>query len=479
MNIVGNTFIERSSNSEKTLLRNSLSDSDDVKLQKHILLSDDCIKKIYPSKTDLSIINNSIKCTEDKCEESFTSCSNLNLHLYKTHNKKDAIKFDSVIKQFHCPEIQCIYHQSEWFKTKKLLKQHYLKVHSPKTFICENCREGFPTKAFKNMHVDYCGVKFKCNDCPMNYPKYESLLTHARRKEHKINEKIYFKLNRNNNVPLMNISKSDSNLLKKLKPILAKPTAIDELAVNSNFFNKKNDQSIQTDYVRPKLKSKITQINRNLTPLNTRQTQTGFWKEQSTIETQTIGDYFGKIKVQHDEDLKQLITTQSSTQTIAKVLKCVSSNTFIPINDLGLPVNVKRSSSSTQTLQPTVDDNFSASKHDSVVTDTSDLMGTNLESFDTNYFNCNMETQTDSIFNEDLFVYGDYYSNMYTQTCEDLFLNSLELNHIETQTVDDMLKSVEIQTTICHKKPQINCRDISHMETQTEEFKQMLEAINA
>ncbi|XP_044766964.1 uncharacterized protein LOC123322939 [Coccinella septempunctata] len=470
MNKSRKEFDEHTAHLDRTLTRSTLSDGDEA------------VKKIYPSKSELSIINNSIKCTEEKCKEIFTSCSNLNLHLYKTHNKKDAIKFDTINKQYYCPEIQCIYHQSQWFKNKKLLKQHYLKVHSPKIFVCETCNEGFATKAFKNMHVDYCGVKFKCSECPISYPKYESLLTHARRKEHKINDKIYFKLKKVDDSISINISKSDSNLLNRIRPILPKPTSSVNSITNCKSFNRKNDQSIQTDHISPKLKSKITQINRNslFRKRDTRQTQTGFWKEQLSIETQTIGDFTSRNNMELNGGRK-FITTQSSTQTSSVDSKSASSNTFPPINDLNLSSTAKRSSSSTQTLEKPID-NFSATTntHDTIDTDTSDLIESNLDNFDSNYFNCNMETQTDLIFNEDLFDYGDYYSNMYTQTCENLLLNSLELNHIETQTVDDMLKSVEIQTMMSHKKSQINCRDISHMETQTDvEVKQMLEVMNA
>lgn len=478
------TFEEKTFYSEKARLCNSLSDGDDTSAipphSRNSILNN-CVK-IFPSKAELSVINNSIQCIEEKCQEIFTSYSNLNLHLYKTHNRKDAIQFDSKIKQFHCPEIQCIYHQAEWFKSKKLLKQHYLKVHSPKTYICGECQEGFPTEAYKKMHMDYCGIKFKCCECSMNYPKYESLLTHSRRKGHKINEKIYYKLKKLNTILIISGSKSDSNLPNKTKSILPKLKANVESFTDLKFIIKKSDQSIQTDHVLPKLKSKITQINRNSFFMNrdTQQTQTGLCKVQSSIETQTIGDYFKRKKMEHGE--KKLVTAQSSTQTRLIPSKSVASNTLLPVNDLGLTTSkVKRNSSSTQTFERSPNDDFSSTTntHDTIDTDTSDLIESNLETFDSNFFNCNMETQTDLIFNEDLFVYGDYYSNMYTQTCEDLFLNSLEFNNIETQTVDDMLKSVEIQT-ISQKKSQITCRDRSHMETQTDmEFKDMLEHINA
>ncbi|KAL3275096.1 hypothetical protein HHI36_019867 [Cryptolaemus montrouzieri] len=334
------------------------------------------------------------------------------------------------------------------------------------------------------MHTDYCGVIFKCNECPIRYTKYESLITHARRKEHNINEKVSFKLPKVNKKPILNISKSESNLTSKINrmnAILPKSSSNMQLVIISQTSNK-NDQSIQTDQFTPKLKSKFTEINRNISVLkkNTQQTQTGFLKEQLTAETQTIGDY---LKQKTDENTqKKHFKIQSSTQTQNVSLKSVSSNTNISKNGSEFinGTSVKRSSSSTQTIVPSTTDVLYSSTHDTMDTDNSDLISNNLDNFDSNFFNCNMETQTDVMF-DDPFNYCDYYINMYTQTCEDLFLNTLELNNIETQTVDDMLRSVESQTMMSqNKKPQIDCRDMSHMETQTDmEFKQMLEAINA
>ncbi|KAL3275097.1 hypothetical protein HHI36_019868 [Cryptolaemus montrouzieri] len=77
------------------------------------------VKKVYPSIMELSTINNSIQCTEENCKEIFTSQSNLDLHLYKTHSKKGAFQFDvSIIKEFHCPVSQCVYNEEQCFKNK-------------------------------------------------------------------------------------------------------------------------------------------------------------------------------------------------------------------------------------------------------------------------------------------------------------------------------------------------------------------------
>ena len=64
----------------------------------------------------------------------------------------------------------------------------------------------------------------------------------------------------------------------------------------------------------------------------------------------------------------------------------------------------------------------------------------------------NNETQTTEVF--DHFEPSHIYSNMYTQTCDNLFSNSLSFTDIQTQTKSNM-------------KSEFDCPVSHHMETQT------------
>lgn len=414
----------------------------------------DIIEICYPTAEELSTINKNLTCP--LCSTVFKSDSNLSLHLFKTHKKQD-IRSNNIQKQYHCPIITCNYHKSDHFKKLKSLKQHFLKVHSEKKFICNSCQKGFATEAFRNWHFQYCNVSFKCCDCNMNYPCYETLKTHSRRKNHKILDKRDYKSISSGIESGIKYTKSDMSVYTKNRPILPK------VSKSTGTIITMTEQSSQTE---PKSAT-----------LSTSQTQTLVSRmPYLTVETQTIGDYFTRKP--------EMVANPKNTKTQTKTSdpKTVSCNTSFNLDDLELiGGEIQRNSSSTQTTCNSPDFFYSSSTstHDSIHTDTSDLLS---EAFDSNFFNCHMETQTDNSFSDDLLSYCDYYSNMYTQTCQDLLLGEIGLNNTHTQTVfDDVLKSVESQTVMSQsRKIPLSCKDMNHMETQTEaEFKRRLEEINA
>jgi hypothetical protein len=416
------------------------------------------ITRVYPTIEELSRINKNIGCPE--CSAIFNSESNLNLHLAKTHKKTSLLQANSTNKIYHCPVISCNYNNSAHFKQLRFLKQHYLKVHSEKNFTCSLCKQGFSTESYRNRHTEYCNIIFKCCDCDMFYTCYETLKTHCRRKRHNILEKAAYKMYTANTV--LKSPKSDESLSSnKMRLLLPKPSESMGMIVITDT----SEQSCQTE-------------NQNQ---NSRETQTLLASRipQFTVETQTIGDYFTR-KPDSLNNLKSI-----RTQTNIADPKSVSCNTSFNLDDLELNImnDVQRNSSSTQTTIYKESEyiySASTSTHDSIHTDTSDLL---TDTFDSNFFNCNMETQTDFIFNDELFKYCDDYTNMWTQTCEDLLLREIGLNDTHTQTVlDDVLKSVESQTVMSQAKMfPLSCKDnVTHMETQTDmHLKQLLEEINA
>ena len=389
--------------------------------------------KVYPTAIELSKVVTNLSCPEEGCTNVFTSGSNLNLHLVKIHKKSQLQQSDDTKKEFHCPETDCVYHDKLFFKNLKLLKQHFLKVHGERTFSCESCNKGFSTDAARRNHTEYCGVIFHCCDCDVSYNCYETLKTHGRRKKHNVLEKVAYKANSNWMLP--SGSHSEDKLVPKQQVLLPKTS-----------------RSV-TLIIKPiELKKQVNQLDKCL---QTDSTHEASKPTQISTETQTIEIY--ELKRSSQSELPEDRKTTNTTQTDSIDSKSQSCNTSFNLNDLDLTdvLNIERSSSSTQTCAANLD-------------------------FDTNFFNCNSETQTDFMFQDEIMNVCDYYSHMYTQTCEDFLLDAMGFNDSHTQTAfDDAAKNAESQT-VYGKWNTLGCRDMASMETQTDvELKQMLEEINA
>lgn len=147
--------------------------------------------KFTPSEKSL-VENKRKPCTVADCSSTFASLSNLQMHLDKHHGIKiqKLIDKNSAV-QYYCPVLKCKYHLLEnaganFFKMKKYIKQHYLKVHAEKTDKCSKCDKAFGNGTLKMQHERVCGTVFQCIDCKWNYTSRECLLTHCRRKGHAI-----------------------------------------------------------------------------------------------------------------------------------------------------------------------------------------------------------------------------------------------------------------------------------------------------
>lgn len=425
------------------------------------------MRKVFPTVEECRI-KNMVKCTQEGCSSVFTSESNLVLHVTKHHKRSNLP--EASIKQYHCPDLTCVYNNTRYFKSMKFLRQHYLKIHTEKQFICFKCQKGFSSQNILNNHIDYCGIDFICCDCKESYTCYETLKTHGRRKKHKILTKPEYKANLNASASNITISQNFTTILPKTLSLIILPSN-DKTVCN---------QESQTVVNEPCLRNKLTQVGSdNAVNHMSRQTQTGNKNNHFSVETQTVGDFISANRKNMDILLDSLNQKNSKTQTDVVESRNTSCNTSFNLNDFDF-TDVEMNSSSTQTLYTAP---ISTRSYDSIHTDTSDLLvGNSLNSplnnfeFDNNH----METQTDFLFEDEMFN-CDYYSNTCTQTCDDI-LNEFGLNDIQTQTVfDDMLRSVESQTMMSHvSKMGMNCKDTSHMETQTDaEFRQMLEVINS
>lgn len=136
-------------------------------------------------------------CQVDGCTEQFSNASHLQMHLSRRHRLPSpnishpaGIPEDHHVKHFHCPMEACVYHLGangeKFFSSFRYLKQHFLKVHSVKNFVCNSCngQKSFATESLLRAHQANCGQSFVCKDCGFGYGSREALLTHAKRKNH-------------------------------------------------------------------------------------------------------------------------------------------------------------------------------------------------------------------------------------------------------------------------------------------------------
>lgn len=140
-----------------------------------------------------SLISNKQKvCTVSTCKSTFNTLSNLNMHLEKHHGIEVKKFIDKQCEvQYFCPLPKCKYNvvencSQQFFKSRRYLRQHYLKVHAAKNEKCSKCDKSFGSVTLKMQHERTCGMLFKCMDCAWAYTTRECLLTHCRRKGHKV-----------------------------------------------------------------------------------------------------------------------------------------------------------------------------------------------------------------------------------------------------------------------------------------------------
>lgn len=440
--------------------------------------------KIYPNVAELNTIQNNIKCTENDCNVIFTSKANLIMHLQRHHKRQNLEKADNCIKQYYCPELKCIYNDKMYFKNLNSLKQHYLKVHAEKIYICTTCNKRFSTLAVQKKHTEFCGVKFTCLDCTNYYSSYEALTTHKRRKKHNIPNKSIF-MKKSIRAIKKEVEQKHANNYHIIMPKYTngiQTVKIVPLIVEING-HAVMDKEIQTDLDNVKAG--------NVKHCSTQHTQTCFRLELSkSAETQTTDKLLSK-DVSHMKIFNKYRKKSMDMQTdilqneiLSKDQSSINSDSQTEMD--GTTLYEKKSHSPIQFL----DDNI---MHSSAQT--------NLDLFLDELGNCNSQTQTDMVLTDTFLQSNAYMSHIETQTNEEndleLYTNmhtqtsaaiipDLEFSNIQTQTTwpeYDSFVSTETQTLLTqdmlsYMDMDLNGRETNHMETQTE-FQQMLEEINS
>lgn len=148
---------------------------------------------ICPLESDLMVTETNYSCSENDCTSSFNKISNLQLHLVKHHKVGSLVpKSKGVVFRFFCPKKDCVYNidraNNKSFSQKRLLKQHYMKMHASKDYVCNKCGLQNSLASAHARHSKSCGMKFSCGACGWEYNSNESLLVHLMRKHPQIHQ---------------------------------------------------------------------------------------------------------------------------------------------------------------------------------------------------------------------------------------------------------------------------------------------------
>ncbi|KRY11990.1 26S proteasome non-ATPase regulatory subunit 1, partial [Trichinella patagoniensis] len=103
-------------------------------------MKDIVYEDIFPSEEELSSPAKSI-CPV--CQTSFKNWQSLNAHRLRNHAASKS-GGDSSYHRYFCPREKCKYSKiakKVWFKSMKLLKQHFQKVHMAKLLVCSVCKD--------------------------------------------------------------------------------------------------------------------------------------------------------------------------------------------------------------------------------------------------------------------------------------------------------------------------------------------------
>ncbi|GAB1599157.1 ATM interactor-like [Argonauta hians] len=156
--------------------------------------------KVCPNPEELSVVRVNIPCPVHGCSSILPHAGSLRIHLSKTHRiteRSDKNEIDiscrdnqseNVVKQYHCPVPSCVYNVSSkrHFASKKLLKQHYMKVHADKKHKCPKCGQGFGLDRDCRRHFSTCGMIFRCKTCDCPFSSVEATINHCNVKQHEI-----------------------------------------------------------------------------------------------------------------------------------------------------------------------------------------------------------------------------------------------------------------------------------------------------
>lgn len=154
------------------------------------------IIKVCPKAEELSVVRVNIPCPVDGCSSILPHSGSLQIHLSKTHRitgdsngtSSEDSSDQNAVKHYHCPVQKCVYNISSerHFTSKKLLRQHYMKIHAEKKHKCPKCGHGFGLERDCQRHLLTCGIIFRCKTCDCPFSSVEATKNHCKIKQHQI-----------------------------------------------------------------------------------------------------------------------------------------------------------------------------------------------------------------------------------------------------------------------------------------------------
>jgi len=265
---------------------------------------------------ELGVFASQLQC--HICQGYCQDMDELNRHMTEEHKVSQVLVGQNIIFEkpeashvnpaFYCPMVKCKYHiaesvQKKYFKTFKLLKQHYTKVHATKEHACDNCGKMFASKTYLDIHEKTCGTIFSCQ-CGATFPAFESLQTHSRRKAHPI-DPLYLKCK-----PPADAKDPAAEKLAIIQshstgpiPIAPKPSAmhinaaiaLSEMSA-SHMYTPKADIGIQTDCDFFRSRKSCTPETVHTAVSTETQTKSGGRKRKVSSQVQTMGEFTVKAK---------------------------------------------------------------------------------------------------------------------------------------------------------------------------------------
>lgn len=193
--------------------------------------------------------------------------------------------------QYYCNMPECSYFlnsgKDKYFKERKLLNQHFNKVHLDKIYCCLQCSLTFSTPTSLERHSKSCNVSFLCQVCNKSYDTNEKLLVHLLRKHPDLHKQY----------------KEEKKILKR-KPAtvintdLKRPKS-DQERLNEFFCDSpKRSSATQTLNLEDNIKNDVT-----LPLWHTTSTKNyNFETKTDEISTQTVFEDLLSLKSQSSED---------------------------------------------------------------------------------------------------------------------------------------------------------------------------------
>lgn len=412
------------------------------------------IIKFIPSELTLTETKRK-QCTVIGCTSTFINLSNLQMHLDKHHKipMKKIIDKNTEVHYF-CPVAKCKYNVVEnsslnYFKTKKYLRQHFLKVHAKKFIKCNKCTKLFASETLKVQHERQCGIIFQCVDCNWKYTSRECLITHCKRKGHTVPPK-----------PPILKGKSATNTQTKIieeKHKSGQPVRFAPRPGSSNISN-------QTDILMKKVQVTLrstpaARIKANFERALQKSRKTSITRVTQTTQTNdppaiSVGDVskFSPIKAEpkSNEKYKSLELIDEESNSSVENANEANRN----LNNLSY---VEDESS----LHYFTVSNFNAGLcHIETQTDLMSFVEENINSSDMDPLLCHMHTQTSDEILSELGLANIQTQTNWTDECNDLFVSTETQTCFENRLMMDN-NSTQTQTFIESNYSNLDRGDVS------------------